>query len=221
MPAMAAREREIKLAARTPEAFEELAGTPAIAGFALSPVETRDQEDVYLDSEDFLLFAAGQALRTRRRSGILKATLKEIGGTESRGILRDRREIEEVLGAEGRPRGAVGDAVAALAGDAELRPILRLRTRRRVRKVFASGSAVAELCLDEVEVSRGEGGEPLARFREVEVEEAGGGSQALTAIGEDLLASPQFEPSPLSKLERGLDLLGILEPARNAARRNA
>jgi inorganic triphosphatase YgiF len=221
LPAMEGREREIKLTARTLEALEELARQPAIAGFALSSVETRNQEDVYLDSEDFHLFAAGHALRYRRRSGILKATLKEIQGTAGRETIRDRREIEEVLGAEGRPTGVVGDIVASLAGEAELLPILHLRTRRRVRKVFAGGSAVAELCLDEVEVSRGEGAEPLARFREVEVEETSEGSNALAAIGEDLLSSPQFEPSPLSKLERGLDLLGLLEPAREAARRNS
>jgi inorganic triphosphatase YgiF len=163
----------------------------------------------------------GGARTYRRRSGILKATLKEIQGRSSHEIFRDRQEIEEVLGEEGRPMGAVGDTVASLAGEAKLLPILHLRTRRRVRKVFAGGSAVAELCLDEVEVSRGEGAEPLARFREVEVEETGEGSNVLAAIGEDLLASPQFEPSPLSKLERGLDLLGLLEPARDAARRNS
>jgi CHAD domain-containing protein len=207
------REREIKLTARAPEALEELAGRPSVAGFALSSVETRDQRDVYLDTEKFLLFSAGYSLRYRRRSGILKATLKEIPGMEGRGILRDRREIEEALGEEGAPKGAVGEALASLAGDAPLLPILRLRTRRRVRKVMASGSAVAELCLDEVEVSPGgEDAEPLARFCEVEVEEAGEDSKVLAAVGEELLASRHFEPSLLSKLERGLDLLGLLEP---------
>ena len=210
---MAEREREIKLTVRAPGALEELARRSAIAGFALSPVETRDQHDVYLDTEDFLLFAAGYGLRYRRRSGILKATLKEISETEGRGILQDRQEIEEVLGEEGVPKGVVGNAVASLAGDAKLLPILRLRTRRRVRQVLASGSAVAELCLDEVEVSPGgEDAEPSARFREVEVEETAAGSEVLTAVGEELLASPDFGPSLLSKLERGLDLLGLRQP---------
>jgi CHAD domain-containing protein len=210
---MAEREREVKLTARASAALEELAGNPAIAGFGLSAVETRDQEDVYLDTEDFRLFSAGYSLRTRRRSGILKATLKEIPRIEGRGTLRDRLEIEEVLGPEGVPKGPVGDAVASLVGEAKLLPILRLRTRRRVRKLNADGSVVAELCLDEVQVSPGgEGAEPLARFCEVEVEEVGEGSNVLTAVGEELLASPHFEPSLLSKLERGLDLLGLLEP---------
>ena len=215
---MAEREREIKLAVRAPDALEELARRPAIAGFALSPVETRDQEDLYFDTEDLLLFTAGVALRYRRRSGILKATLKEISGKEGRGMLQDRREIEEVLGEEGVPKGAVGDAVASLAGDAKLLPILRLRTRRRVRQVVASHSTVAELCLDEVEIfpagkqAEPSDAEPLGRFREVEVEETAEGSDVLTAIGEELLASPQFGPSLLSKLERGLDLLGIRGP---------
>jgi inorganic triphosphatase YgiF len=218
---MAEREREIKLTARAPAILEELARTPSVAGFSLSAIETRDQEDVYLDTEDFRLFAGGYALRYRRRSGVLKATLKEVTGTQDRGILQDRLEIEEVLREEGGPKGAVGEVVASLAGDAKLLPILRLRTGRRVRKVFASGRTVAELCLDDVAVSRGEAAEPAARFREVEVEEVGAKSDVLATLGEELLASPDLEPSLLSKLERGLDLLGLFEPARDAARRKS
>jgi inorganic triphosphatase YgiF len=131
---VAEREREIKLSVRASGAFEELARRPAIAGFQLSPVETRDQDDLYLDTEELLLLVSGVSLRYRRRSGTLTATLKEVAGKGGRGILQDRREIEEVLGEGGVPRGAVGDAVASLAGDAELLPILRLRTRRRVRR---------------------------------------------------------------------------------------
>jgi CHAD domain-containing protein len=217
---MAAREREIKLAARAPEALEELVQEQAIAGFDLSPVEMRDQDDVYLDTEDSSLFAAGYSLRYRRRSGVLKATLKEIPGMEGRGILRDRQEIEEILGEADEPKGAVGRALASLAGGAKLLPILRLRTRRRVRRVIASGSQVAELCLDEVEVSPGgETAEATGRFFEVEVEETGEGSKVLEAFGEALLASPHFEPSLLCKLERGLDLLGRADPLGGQAPR--
>ena len=218
MAPVAEREREIKLTVRASGAFEELARKPAIAGFQLSPVETRDQDDLYLDTEELLLLASGVSLRYRRRSGTLTATLKEIAGRGRRGILQDRREIEEVLGEEGVPQGAVGDAVASLAGDAELLPILRLRTRRRVREVRANGSTVAELCLDEVEVYPGgrerpaPDAKPLGRFREVEVEETTPGRNTLAAIGEELLTSPEFSPSLISKLERGLDLLGIRGP---------
>jgi CHAD domain-containing protein len=212
---MVSREREIKLAARAPEALEALVRAPAIAGFDLSPVEIREQLDVYLDTADFLVFTAGYALRQRRRAGVLKATLKEISGVEGRGILQDRREIEEVLGADGEPKGAVAEKLASIAGDAKLHPILRLRTRRRVRKVIASGCQVAELCLDEVEVSPGEGAAAAkGRFCEVEVEETGEGSKVLEVLGDELLASPDFEPSLLSKLERGLDVLGRVESRR-------
>lgn len=207
------REREIKLAARAPEALEELAHAPALADFDLTPVEAREQEDVYLDTEDFRLFTGGYGFRQRRSSGLLKATLKEIGSIGARGILRDRQEIEEVLDAGGEPKGAIAEALASLAGGAELLPILRLRTRRRVRKVMAGGRPVAELCLDEVEVSHGgESAGANSRFFEVEVEETGEASEVLEALGEALLASPHFEPSLVSKLERGLDLLGFAKP---------
>jgi CHAD domain-containing protein len=202
------REREIKLAARAPEALEELVRMPAIADFELAPVELREQQDVYLDTEDFLLFTAGYALRHRRCCGLVKAALKEIQSAEGRGLVQDRGEIEEDLGADGEPKGAVAEQLASLAGGAQLLPILRLRTRRRVRKVLASGRPVAELCLDEVEVSPGEeSAAPKGRFFEVEVEETDEGSGVLDAVGEALLASPHFEPSLLSKLERGLDIL--------------
>ncbi len=207
------REREIKVLARAPGALEELARAPTIAGFTLSAVELRDQTDVYLDTDAFHLFSAGCSLRYRERSGIRKATLKEIPRGESRGILRDRGEVEEVLGAEAEPKGAVAEALASIAGDEELRPILRVDTRRRVRKLASGGSEVAELCLDEVGVSPGgDASGRSAEFREVEVEEVCEGSNVLTVVGEELLASPQFEPSLLSKLERGLELLGIRAP---------
>ena len=215
---MAVREREIKLAARAPEALEALVQEPAIAGFDLSPVELRDQEDVYFDTEDFSLFAAGYSFRHRQRAGVLKATLKEIPGMEGRGALQDRGEIEEILGEAGEPQGAVARALASLAADAKLRPILRLRTRRRVRKVSTGGSQVAELCLDEVEVSPGGGSaEAGSRFFEVEVEETREGAQVLDVLGDALLASPHFEPSLLSKLERGLRLVGRVDPLAGRA----
>jgi CHAD domain-containing protein len=44
------------------------------------------------------------------------------------------------------------------------------------------------------------------------VEEVCEGSEVLRAIGEELLVSPDFGPSLLSKLERGLDLLGLRQP---------
>jgi CHAD domain-containing protein len=211
---MISREREIKLAARAPEALDALVRAPAIAGFELSPVELREQQDVYLDTEDFRLFSEGYGLRRRRRAGVLKASLKEIAEAGGRGILRDRLEIEEVLDADGEPKGVVAEKLAALAGDAKLRPILRLRTRRRVRKVIAGGWQVAELCLDEVEVSPGEeSAAAKGRFFEVEVEEVREGSEVLEVLGDELLASPDFEPSRLSKLERGLDLLGQSPPS--------
>ena len=76
--AMADREREIKLVANSAEALEAFARIPELAGFALTPPETRDQEDLYLDTAEFHLFAAGTSLRYRRRAGVRKATLKEI-----------------------------------------------------------------------------------------------------------------------------------------------
>ena len=67
----------------------------------------------------------GRAGPERRR--LLEATLKELPGSGGRGILQERREIEEVLGADGEPRGAVAEALASLVGEQKLQAILRIR----------------------------------------------------------------------------------------------
>jgi inorganic triphosphatase YgiF len=214
---MSPREREIKLVTRDSEVLTRLAERRELAGFALAPPGIREQEDRYLDTEDFRLFAAGYSLRYRRRGGALVATLKEIPSVEGRDALRDREEIEAAVGEDGALPGPLADLVASLTGGVDLRAVLRLRTRRRVRDILAGGAKVAELCLDEVEVARGDGSAPVDRFLEIEVEESGESSAVLSTIGEELLAT--LEPSVLSKFERGLAMLGLLEPAREAARR--
>jgi CHAD domain-containing protein/uncharacterized protein YjbK len=209
------REREIKLLAVSAEQLEALGRSPNLGGRSLVPRDEVEQEDVYVDTEDYRLLKAGLSLRHRAREGGGKLTMKEVPSVRGRALLRDRREIEEATDGVDPftvMPGAVGDRVASLVGRRALEPLVRLRTRRRR---FDVGSPVgAELCLDDVQVLPVEGETPITRFYEVEIEDRGLGGDILTAIGGVLRMVHGLQPSELSKFERGLAARGLLAEVR-------
>ena len=222
MTKMNEREREIKLLAISEEQLLALGRQVVLGGLPLSPLEESVQEDIYFDSEDFRLFRAGLSLRNRRKAGAVKATLKEVLPAGEASLIRDRREIEEsVDGAsegDGPALGSLGERVAPLLGRRELRPILRLRTQRKKAVLGTETTGTAVLCLDRVAIQSGGGGETVAHFSEVEVEDRDTRPGVLEGVGHELLADHGLLPSTISKLERGLAALGILADARGEHR---
>jgi len=226
------REREVKLLAVSREQLEAIASRPALAGIPLTREGETDQEDLYVDTEDFRLFRAGFSLRYRKKtsgsgtpageSAAVKVTLKDILPPTKRPLISDRRELEEVLDASALDPaaplpGRIGAHVGPLAGSAPLRPVVRLRTKRGRCSLGDPPSGTAEVCLDRVEVLGGDGG-VAGQFYELEVEDHGIGTLALTRVGEDLERSHGFLPSHLSKFERGLAVVGLLASARGEER---
>jgi len=119
----------------------------------------------------------------------------------------EREEAEVVAGADRVP-DALLERVQPLAGRAELHPVARLRTRRRVIDLLREGSRLAELVEDDVVVLAGSGSE-VARFHELEIEVLGGLSEAeLDALVRALQASGAVLDST-AKYARALDALGL------------
>jgi len=211
------REIEVKLLADSVELLAEIGQRTSLAGVPLVPTGERIQEDTYLDTSDFDLLRAGFSLRHRVRDGETKATLKSIPGRDDRTLLQDRTEIEEPIAPEAGamvPGGRIEEVVGAVIGDLSLRPVVRIRTDRHTFRVGPESAPGAVLCADRAWVLRGEGDEPVDGFLEVEVEDAGGGQDLLERAGHELMDEYGLRPSSLSKFERGLMSLGLLERAR-------
>jgi inorganic triphosphatase YgiF len=210
---MMEREIEVKLLAPSVELMTAIERRDRLAGVPLTSAGGRLQEDTYLDTPGFDLLRAGFSLRHRRREGVAKATLKSIPGRNDRALLRDREEIEEPIGADRAPMAAGGrieEVVREILGDAKPGPVVRIRTQRRMYRLGDG----AVLCIDRAQVFPGKGGKPVDGFLEVEVEDTGGGRELLERAGHELMDEHGLGPSALSKFERGLRVLGLLERAR-------
>ena len=204
------RERELKFSLLDPPPPDD-AVVDAFrgSGYALDPCVSERLLDVYVDTTDFALRAAGIALRRRDISGRRVATLKTIGRV--RGPYHERAELELPLD----PHGAWPAALLALL--AKLVPVpatklmaqLELRTERRAFSVRRDGSVVALLFLDEV-AARAPGSEREALFREAELEAMAGTLLAdLEAIAARLERVTALTPSGVTKLQRAEALLSL------------
>jgi hypothetical protein len=127
------------------------------------PREEHIFETTYFDTADRVLGRAGLTLSRRVESGqsLWRLALPS-------------HELEIESGA--RPRGITDVLQAALAGNASLEPVARLRTRRRSVVVEDEHGATARAVDDEMSVLNGD----LTKesFRELEVAQLNGGAEA-------------------------------------------
>jgi triphosphatase len=207
----AGEEVEWQLEAASLEPVERwIEARPPVPRLAVEPQGERRITDTYLETEDWSFHHAGYALRIRRQDGTVEATLKSLDpGT---GSARRRREIVEPLahattGALGRAAGPVGTRVRLIAGRRTLRPLVTIRTRRRVYGLRLGRAAAGELALDAITLPGAGGrGRRLAR---VEVEVGGVAPAALEPFVEALRAACHLAPATVSKLEAALRARGI------------
>ncbi|CAM5546556.1 CYTH and CHAD domain-containing protein [Streptomyces abikoensis] len=198
---MAATSREIerKYEAGTRAGGAPLSGLGRIAGVAAVSVEgTHKLDAVYYDTADRRLAAAGITLRRRT------------GGSDEGWHLKlpvapgVRDEIRAPLSPD-VPRALAG-LVRARVRDAELVPLVRIRSRRTVSRLLdARGTLLAEASEDEVKADRlGDGGRS-ARWTEFEVELGSGTDPAFLDTVEKRLRKDGLRPSDApSKLARAL-----------------
>ena len=191
-----------------------LSGHAAIDGMSIEPCQPQQIHDVYLDTDDWRIFRAGYALRTRVNQGRNEVTLKSLQSV--RHDVADRRELSEPLqsgelDALIRSTGPVATRVHAVAGGHSLRPLFEVRTRRQrfAIRSEAESEALGEIALDESVILRHDGA-TTASCQRVEVEVLGERRQKpLQKFVALLGADCGLEKAPQSKYELGLTSVGL------------
>jgi inorganic triphosphatase YgiF len=201
-------EIEAKFRVDDQRTFDDLLTLTALGPFRLAPAPSpEDQRNTYFDTADGRLRAARYGLRVRDLGARRIATLK--GDSRVTEGLYEREEWETAIGGDDRPEnwpaGEMRDRTLALLGGAPLIPILTIHTLRRHIYASRDGTEVAEVSLDEGQISAGGREE---RFRELEIELIGAATRAdLDELVALLRERYPLVPEDLSKLARGLALL--------------
>ncbi len=200
-------EVELKYRMTDTTAGERLLGADELAGFtAVAPAETVLNEDRYVDTADGSLAAAGYAGRFRTNGDTTVITLKGLLRQDDGGATHRREELEgpadPATAAGAWPESAARDAVIAIAGDATLGELVRVRQVRRKRDYAADGTTV-ELSVDDVEVVAGD--RAIERFAELEVELREGDEAAMVPLADLLAEIEELVPVDTSKLERAME----------------
>src|SRR5215467_245592 len=205
-------ETERKYDAEAAFALPDLAGLDGVA--AVTGPQTYRLRAIYFDTPELSLAAAKITLRRRTGGTDAGWHLKLPAGADS------RREVHAPLGrGAGRVPGRLAELVAGWTGGQPLRPIARLATTRRVRRLAArDGEVLAEVADDLVVGSlpapAGPGGtgpddaglakwREASRWREIEIELVTGPRGLLDSAGGLLRragAAPSAAASKLSRL---------------------
>ncbi|HYG59322.1 MAG TPA: CYTH domain-containing protein [Symbiobacteriaceae bacterium] len=192
--------------------FTKLTMLPQLAGFQLGGITKHEIRDLYYDTPDGALAAAGAGLRSRLLDNVPYVTLKISSFRD--GALTGREEFEEILTQErldwvlSQVKHIVGDGPFPVedfnAGRAcgGLVPTIQIGTARLVRPI----GNLAELTMDMVEYT----GLSASPYFDIEVEAKSGkaGERILRQVETELyaLAGGDLAPATLNKLERGLRL---------------
>ena len=207
-------ETERKYDAAAGFALPDLAGLDGVA--AVTGPQTYRLRAIYFDTTDFRLAAAKITLRRRTGGTDAGWHLKLPAGADS------RREVHAPLGrGAGRVPARLADLVAGPSGGLPLRPIARLATTRRLRRLAGRDAEVLAEVADDLVIgslpapaaagsgAAGPGGpgmpewREVSRWREIEIELVTGPRELLDSAGEALRhagAAPSAAASKLSRL---------------------
>ncbi|MFN3267128.1 MAG: inorganic triphosphatase [Deinococcales bacterium] len=190
-------ERELKLTGVLPK----LDGIEQIAGVRLEFLRTEQQQNRYFDLPDLRLRCAGKSLRLRHVLG-KESVFTFKGASAVHNGWHQKQEIEvPAHGATQILELQAPEILAQLGGidPADLIEICRFDTVRRVYELVGLG----ELCLDDVQILRGE--DVLEQFSELELEALpSADEQKLQNVARVLMAMGRLEPSAQSKSARAL-----------------
>lgn len=169
--------------------------------------------DTYYDTDDWRFYRAGYALRVRKTSGGVEATMKSLSPAE--GGLRRRREISEPL-KDDRPatlrkaRGPVGKRLKVILGGREISPLFQVQTRRQRFALKSSNDGdLEDVRIGEVALDSSEIGDEPERLKRVEVEAVGGPSPDLHGFVDEMQFALELAPATTSKYETGLYASGL------------
>jgi CHAD domain-containing protein len=200
------REREAKLAASA--AFR----MPSLDGLGddvlIIPHDAERLQTVYFDTPDLRLARWGVSLRHREGQGWTTKLPAEDGG----GDLLIRGEFTFPGEDTANPPDEAVDLIRAYVRTAPLRPVVRLRTvRRLIQLLDLDDRVLGEVVDDEVSVLSGR--RIAARFRELEVEITDDTPEGLLdGVLERLRAAGAGAPDPTPKYERAVGPLATQPP---------
>jgi len=165
----------------------------------VTDVEQQRLEARYVDTADLRLARQGVTLRYRVGEGADGWDLKVPLGPRDDGV---RDELHVPAAPDEPPAELLKVVSAYLRGDG-VQHVAALVTSRSLRRLLdADGTVLAELVDDTVEVVDGD--VVTARFRELEVEDKGGGPAVLAAMGKRLRAAGAVQGKFEPKLVRAL-----------------
>jgi hypothetical protein len=200
-------EREMKF--RLPQGADAASLRDAVesAGFRLEPAGTVEHADRYLDTDDWVLYRAGLALRLRSEEGGVRLEAKTLG-SEREGTLTRQEWTQEAPGGDPPwstlPAGPVQALLQPLSGMGVIERLAIRASVRNERECFRwlSGDAlVGSLTVDHVFI-------PPAEYREVELELANGKTGALGEVSRAVKERLGIHPAVQTKLVAALQARG-------------
>lgn len=196
---------------------EQLRTIERLEDWTLTRGVTTRVHDVYLDTPDRRLLAAGYACRQRRvgRQRARIVTLKQIASTTNAIHARDELELtldDDAPPAEWHPSPA-REMVLQIIGDAPLEKLFELYQTRVQRNVMQGDTHIAEWSVDVVSVRTGK---HRLNFAELEIERVAAGTlEDVTRLAACVQAEWHLAPVTQSKFERALAWKDRLARARS------
>lgn len=199
--AVSVNETETKYEATADAVLPRLEVLPGVA--AIRGPQEQQLEAEYYDTEDLRLLRAGITLRRRRGGGDTGWHLKLPAGPAAR---FSREEIRLPLGGAGRRVPTeLSDLVRARTRGEPLVPVATITTDRQVTTLLDErGESLAEVADDSVTAAAAADHRAADRWREIEVELTGGGSELLMAADKLLRRAGLPRSARSAKLERVL-----------------
>ena len=196
-----------KFAVPDPGIFWRLQVVTKMAGYRLSTQKIQDVYDIYLDTKDRRLLAAGYTCRRRILPAGMSMIVTKLNKTE--GLFRRRQKLEVAIAAAlppaRWPESAARELVLQLSRQQPLAPLFKIQLTRIVRVLQRHGQVMAELKLDKVSLIANH---EEQIYHELEVELLPSVPGQIMADLIDCFQNEWCLPAePRSKFQRSLELL--------------
>ncbi|HWB65941.1 MAG TPA: CYTH and CHAD domain-containing protein [Mycobacteriales bacterium] len=211
-PVRQTREVEAKFRVNAPFVLPSLTGARTGAADVSDPVR-QELRATYWDTTDFRLARAGVTLRHRCGEGAASDGwhLKIPSSVDAGGAETAARDELHEPGSETEVPDALRNLVTPWVRTAAIGPVVTLQTQRDRRLLTdAAGEPLVEVTDDTVSVETA--GHVSGRFREIEIEDRGGGIAAIGAVGDVLRTAGAVGGEFMPKVVRALGPLATAEP---------
>jgi hypothetical protein len=232
---VAAFEREFKFALSGNEGgfsalMSRIQKSIGVLGLVVDNIgQPREQIDTYLDDSDLTLFQQGASFRARRTSQSARVTLKtrmnDADASRSDGMYF-RGEEEVALSPADEARLLNGEPITAFPFRlvcyvaphcSKLRPIVTVRTMRRVAILSDGLQGKVEICFDSTRFRREGTENDVDGGLELEIESKGLPADKTDALAGLLQREFELQPSPFSKYERAVTACELTRHSTSAA----